>query len=76
MFEKKRKKVFLLKEVHCVVVPLTGQVPAIGLLSADQPLDFASHHEDVVKFSWGDVTEWIFLQINIYTYDLIFFYFI
>ena len=49
---------------------------AVRLLSADRLLDFASHYKDIAKFSWGDVMEWIFLQINIYTYDSISIYFI
>ena len=45
--KEKEKKVFLLTKIHCVVVPLTGQVPAVWLLLANWPLDFASHYEDI-----------------------------
>ena len=48
IWKKERKKVFLLNKIHCVVVPLTGQVLAIWLMLANQPLNFASHYEDVV----------------------------
>ena len=79
MFEKKKKKErkfsFWMKSTVLLFLLLV-KWPAVQLLFADQLLDFAAHYEDVAKFSWGDVMEWRFLLINIYTYDLIFIYFI
>ena len=48
--KKRRKKQKFPSEqtIHCVVIPLTGRVPAIRLFSADRPLDFTLHYKDVV----------------------------
>ena len=48
----------------------------VQLLLANWPLNFTSHYEDIAKFSWRGVMDWIFLQINVYIYGLIFIYFI
>ena len=43
----KEKKFPFKQAIHCVVIPLTGQVPAVRLLSASWPLDFMLHYEDI-----------------------------
>ena len=73
--KKERKFSFWTKSTVLLFLSLVkGRL--YNFLLANLPLNFASHYEDVAKFSWGDVMEWISLWINIYTYDLIFIYFI
>ena len=49
-------------------------------MSANQPLNFALHYEDIVKFSWGgcdgvDISQILIISYT-YNINLIFFYFL
>ena len=62
--KRERKKVFFSEPRTSPVLLFLSLVkrPVVWLRSANWPLNSASHYEDIVKFSWGDVTEWISLK--------------
>ena len=74
--EERGKNDFPLDQTSTVLLFLPPvEWPVIQLRSANQPLNFALHYEDVVEYSWGECDGVDISQINAYINDLISLYF-